>query len=74
MCGVAGVWSSPQTFDLKDVVKMGASLTRRGPDSSGEWHDPSVGIGLAHRRLSIVDLSEMDINHDKRRSSVRTDL
>ena len=58
MCGVAGVWSNPQAFNLQDIANMGASLTRRGPDSSGEWHDPSVGIGLAHRRLSIVDLSE----------------
>ena len=36
---------------------MTATLVHRGPDDSGEWCDPDAGIGLGHRRLSIVDLS-----------------
>jgi asparagine synthase (glutamine-hydrolysing) len=36
---------------------MGASLSHRGPDSEGYWLSNRQGIGLAHRRLSIVDQS-----------------
>lgn len=32
-------------------------LTHRGPDDSGLWYDTQAGVGLGHRRLSIVDLS-----------------
>lgn len=37
--------------------KMGDAIAHRGPDDSGVWTDCSAGIGLSHRRLSIVDLS-----------------
>ena len=36
---------------------MNDSLAHRGPDDQGVWSDVAVGIALAHRRLSIVDLS-----------------
>lgn len=36
---------------------MADALTHRGPDDSGVWVDGQAGIGLAHRRLSILDLS-----------------
>ena len=36
---------------------MGAALAHRGPDDSGTFHDSATGIGLAFRRLSILDLS-----------------
>jgi asparagine synthase (glutamine-hydrolysing) len=36
---------------------MGRTLQHRGPDDSGVWSDAEAGVGLAHRRLSIVDLS-----------------
>jgi len=36
---------------------MGAVLAHRGPDDSGTFHDGAAGIGLAFRRLSILDLS-----------------
>src|SRR5260370_39701154 len=40
---------------------MGRMLThmqRRGPDGSGEWYGLQGAIGLGHRRLSIIDLSD----------------
>ena len=36
---------------------MADRLAHRGPDDSGVWVDGSAGLALAHRRLSIVDLS-----------------
>ncbi len=54
MCGIAG-FSGSFAADL--LVRMGESIAHRGPDGSGLFHDPGRGIGLAHRRLAILDLS-----------------
>ncbi len=37
---------------------MTSALERRGPDGEGLWQDGEVNLGLGHRRLSILDLSE----------------
>lgn len=37
---------------------MQAALSHRGPDDQGEWIAPDRSVGLLHRRLSIIDLSE----------------
>lgn len=55
MCGIAGV-----AFDSSDTRVLTAMLgliAHRGPDDQGVWHDAESGLGLGHRRLSIVDLS-----------------
>jgi len=61
MCGIAGVLESEPSGDrrrLHGVLEaMAASLVHRGPDAGGVWADAQAGIGLAHRRLAIVDLS-----------------
>jgi len=62
MCGIAGfldVASSyaPDQFD-RLAGDMATALRRRGPDDQGVWSDAEAGIALAHRRLSIVDLSQ----------------
>ena len=59
MCGVAGVWT-PQGLPLPDdieaaLARMHLSIRHRGPDGDGVWRDGQVG--LAHRRLAIIDLS-----------------
>jgi len=61
MCGIAGFvrFSSLGGPDLliDTVRKMTDRLVHRGPDDSGVCIDTEAGIGLGHRRLSILDLS-----------------
>jgi len=62
MCGFAGLFSpdSRSASDITaDLKRMSATLVHRGPDSSGEWVDENTGLGLAHRRLAIQDLSPL---------------
>jgi asparagine synthase (glutamine-hydrolysing) len=54
MCGIAGFSGR---FDEALLVRMNAALAHRGPDDAGTRIDPDAGVGLAHRRLSIIDLS-----------------
>ena len=58
MCGIAG-WLIPAGPDPGLVVleAMALSLRHRGPDDSGFHTESKAGLALAHRRLSIVDLS-----------------
>jgi asparagine synthase (glutamine-hydrolysing) len=56
MCGVAGIWhSDDRPIDVAALRRMTDALTHRGPDEEGYYTEP--GIGLGHRRLSIIDLS-----------------
>ena len=58
MCGIAGLLGAPPGTDLKASAKrMADALAHRGPDDEGFWSDADNGLVLAHRRLSIVDLS-----------------
>jgi asparagine synthase (glutamine-hydrolysing) len=54
MCGIAG-FSGFNDRGLLD--RMSAAMAHRGPDASGFFIDEAHAIGLAHRRLSIIDLS-----------------
>ncbi|MGB0525240.1 MAG: asparagine synthase (glutamine-hydrolyzing) [Flammeovirgaceae bacterium] len=56
MCGIAGF--SSNSFSLAQLHQMTHALEHRGPDAAGFFFDESIGIGLGHRRLSILDLSE----------------
>jgi asparagine synthase (glutamine-hydrolysing) len=58
MCGIAGYLTQSCAFNNEDVLhQMGDAINHRGPDDEGVWLDKNAGIGLVHRRLSIVDLS-----------------
>jgi asparagine synthase (glutamine-hydrolysing) len=61
MCGLAGVLGSHAMHDPSSAVvlleHMAKAIIHRGPDDAGYWYDINEQIGLAHRRLSIVDLS-----------------
>lgn len=58
MCGFAGFFGGGQNGGGETLLRaMGHVLLHRGPDDGGVWWDAGAGIGLSHRRLSIVDLS-----------------
>jgi asparagine synthase (glutamine-hydrolysing) len=57
MCGIAGfLTKNYEQLTTNDLVTMGDAISHRGPDAHGEYLDGLVG--LCHRRLSILDLSE----------------
>ena len=61
MCGLVGylgsqVWGNGAEPSVL-LQQMSDAIISRGPDDSGVWIDKDAAIGLAHRRLSIVDLS-----------------
>ena len=55
MCGIAGVLG--ETIAATTLRAMASAIAHRGPDDEGVWADADAGIGFAHRRLAIVDLS-----------------
>lgn len=58
MCGIVGYWCQAGHADAHGTVKrMALTIAHRGPDDSGTWIDEVSGVALAHRRLSILDLS-----------------
>ena len=58
MCGIAGFVEPGQRADRRERLEsMARLLVHRGPDDSGAYESPSGGVGLAHRRLSIIDLT-----------------
>jgi asparagine synthase (glutamine-hydrolysing) len=61
MCGIVGFFVDPNKkinfIPNKCLEDMNAKLTHRGPDDLGFWYDSKNGVGLAHRRLAIIDTS-----------------
>jgi asparagine synthase (glutamine-hydrolysing) len=57
MCAILGIASTSTVFNRSWVATSLQSLKHRGPDDVGEWWSDDQRIGLAHRRLSIIDLS-----------------
>ena len=59
MCGIAGIISAdPAHITVERLKKMTDVIAHRGPDGEGNWISGSGLVGLGHRRLSIIDLSD----------------
>jgi asparagine synthase (glutamine-hydrolysing) len=60
MCGIAGFlgYGGLPSDTATDIAsRMGDAIRHRGPDDAGIWCDDAAQVALAHRRLSILDLS-----------------
>ena len=70
MCGIAGIASNKVELDKEIVVQMNEHQIHRGPDGSGVWSSKEKNVHFAHRRLSIIDLSDAGVqpmqSHDER--------
>jgi len=61
MCGIVGFLQTGEIRYASEelLINMSDCLQHRGPDDYGVWFDEEAGIGLGHRRLSILDLSPL---------------
>jgi asparagine synthase (glutamine-hydrolysing) len=57
MCGIVGVCSQREPVEKVLLDRMRDAMVHRGPDDAGTWYSSDRRLGLAHRRLSIIDLS-----------------
>lgn len=61
MCGIAGIihLSKSKIPDLSESLDLMSDLIRhRGPDGRGKWLAQNKTVGLAHRRLAVIDLTQ----------------
>jgi asparagine synthase (glutamine-hydrolysing) len=61
VCGIAAIFSygdDAPPVDRAELLAIRDRMTSRGPDGEGEWIAPDQRVGLGHRRLAIIDLSE----------------
>ena len=70
MCGIAGIFAyrdGAPPVDQAELLRIREAMIARGPDGAGLWISPDQRVGLAHRRLSIIDLSDAGAG-DKQRA------
>src|SRR5256885_7229258 len=77
MCAIAAIFAygpDAPVVNPEELLKIRDAMKRRGPDGAGEWYSPNGRVGLAHRRLSIIDLSASGVQPmaDEQRSLVVT--
>ncbi len=58
MCGIAGFCNRVDKWE-ECIRMMNSAIKHRGPDGEGIWREENGQVVLGHRRLSIIDLSEM---------------
>jgi asparagine synthase (glutamine-hydrolysing) len=59
MCGVTAIFAygkAAPPVDAAEVARISGSMAARGPDGSGQWLSSDGRVGLAHRRLAIIDV------------------
>ena len=59
MCGLVALFAyhrDAPAVDADELARISAAMARRGPDGEGSWIGPAGQVGLAHRRLAIIDL------------------
>ena len=56
MCGILGIINN-KNLNEESLKKMRDTMVHRGPDDAGIWINHTGNVALAHRRLSIIDLS-----------------
>lgn len=61
MCGINGVLAFNSKIKIEEqiIVEMRDTMVHRGPDGGGVWISNDNSIGLGHRRLSIIDVSDI---------------
>lgn len=57
MCGIVGTASAGEPVDRELLLAQRDTMSHRGPDDAGIWLTTDCSVGLAHRRLSIFDLT-----------------
>ena len=58
MCGIAGIYNQQQTVTQPSLQPMATALAHRGPNGEGFYINSNHTLGLAHRRLAVIDLSQ----------------
>ncbi|MEK7762549.1 MAG: asparagine synthase (glutamine-hydrolyzing) [Nitrospirota bacterium] len=61
MCGIAGIFSyhyASLDINRDELRRIRDYMTARGPDGYGEWFSTDNRVGLGHRRLAIIDLTD----------------
>lgn len=61
MCGIAAIFAyhpSAPGVDRQELKRIRDAMSLRGPDGAGEWFSSDGRMGMGHRRLAIIDLSE----------------
>lgn len=57
MCGIVAMLGTDGRALESGILTMSRAVAHRGPDDDGTWFDLDAGVGLGHRRLSVIDLS-----------------
>jgi asparagine synthase (glutamine-hydrolysing) len=61
MCGINGIFAyhyAANAIDRAELLRTRDHMAARGPDGLGAWIDADGRVGLGHRRLAIIDLSD----------------
>ena len=59
MCGITGILTAARSASAEPIDAMTAALCNRGPDAGATFIDEAAGVALGHRRLAIIELSEL---------------